>query len=104
VASENILGLDRGKTDCIFAEYSEGSEETIKLLLIRYPDEKTAEAARRSFLKSYLPEAGPDGTAQTENKKWVLARSNNNFVAIVFEAPSTERAENLFTAVRFPSM
>jgi hypothetical protein len=103
VASENILRLERGKTDCVFAEYSDGSEETIKLLLVRYPDEQQAQAARRSFFKSYLPEAGPNGTAQTENKKWVLGQSNDNFVAIVFEAPSKERAQNLFAAVRFPS-
>jgi len=103
VASENILGLGKGKTDCVFAEYSEGSEETIKLLLIRYPDEEQAQAACRSFLKSYLPEAGPDGTAQTENKKLVLGRCHKNFLAIVFEAPAKERAESLFAAVRFPS-
>jgi len=103
VASENILRLDRGKTDCVLAEYSEGSGETIKLLLIRYPDEGQARAARQSFLKSYPPEAGPDGTAQAENKKWLLGRSHRNFVAIVFEAPSKVRAENLFAAVRFPS-
>jgi hypothetical protein len=102
VASENFLSLDRGKTDCVFAEYSVGSEETIKLLLIRCPDEEQAQAARQSFLKSYLPDAGPDGTAQTENRKWVLGRSHKNFAAIVFEAPSKERAENLFAAVRFP--
>jgi hypothetical protein len=104
VASDNILGLDRGKTDCVFAEYSEGDEETTKLLLIRYPDDEQAQAARQSFLKSYLPEAGPDGTAQTENKKWVLGRGHKNFVVLVFETPSKERAERLFAAVRFPSM
>ncbi len=103
VASENILSLEREKTDCVFAEYSEGGEETIKLLLARYPDEERAQAAGRSFLKGFLPEAGPDGTAQTENKKWVLSRCHKDFVAIVFEAPSRERAENLFAAVRFPS-
>jgi hypothetical protein len=103
VASENILGLDRGKTDCVFAEYSEGSGDTAKLLLIHYLDEAQAEAARQSFLKSFLPEAGPDGIAQTESKKWVLGRRHQNIVAIVFEAPSKERAESLFAAVCFPS-
>ena len=102
VASENILSLEKGKTDCVFAEYSEGSEETIKLLLIRYPDEEQALAACQSFLKDYLSEAAPDGTAQTENKKWVLGQSHKNYVAVVFEAPSKERAEKLFAAVRFP--
>jgi hypothetical protein len=103
VATENVLHLEKGKTDCVLAEYSEGDEETIKLLLIRYPDGEQAEAAHQSFLNNYLPDAGPDGTAQTENKKWVLGRRHQNFLAVVFEAPSKERAERLFSALRFPS-
>ncbi len=103
VASENVLHLEKGKTDCVLAEYSEGGGEAIKLLLIRYPDGEQAEAACQSFLINFLPEAGPDGTARTENKEWVLGRRHRNFVAIVFESPSKERAESLFDAVRFPS-
>ncbi len=102
VASENILGLDRGKTDCVFAEYEDG-EETAKLLVVRYPDETQAEAACQSFLKSFVPDAEPDGVARGEDKKWVLCRRHLNFLAIVFEAASEERAKNLFAAVRFPA-
>lgn len=102
LASENILGLDRGKTDCVFAEYPEGSEETTKLLLIRYPDESQARAAHQFFLKAFLPDAGPAGTARTENKKWTLARQRQNFLAILFDATSEEQAEHLLSAVKFP--
>ena len=103
VASENILVLERGKTDCVFAEYKEENEETAKLLVIRYPDDSQAQAACQSFLKSYLPDAQQAGPARIENKKWVLCRRNQNFVAVVFEAASKTRAENLFAAVRFPA-
>lgn len=103
VASENILGLDRGKTDCVFAEYEEGGKETAKLLVVRYPDESQAKAALQSFVKGYLPDAAREGAARVENKKWVLGRKHQNFLAVVFEAASKERAESLFAAVRFPA-
>lgn len=103
VAGENILGLDRRKTDCVFAEYEEGRKETAKLLIIRYPDDEQAQAALQSFLKSYLLDAEPAGTAREENNKWALGRRHQNFIAVVFEAASKERAESLFAAVRFPA-
>jgi hypothetical protein len=101
ISSENILGLGKD-TDCVFAEYESSAAETAKLLVIRYRDEARAGAARESFLKSYLPEAGPGGAALTENKKWTLARANGNYLAVVFEAPSEEYAETLYSSIRLP--
>ncbi len=101
VASENILALERGKTDCVFAEYKDSKEETTKLLLIRYPDNIMAEAALQAFFQTCLPEADSSGAARDENNKWSLGRQHENFVLIVFESPSKERAESLCAAVRF---
>jgi hypothetical protein len=101
VASENILGLGKD-TDCVFAEYETGSEESGDLLIVRYQDEARARAAYKSFLKAYLPEAGPEATALTENRKWTMAQTRGNYLAVVFEAPSKEYAETLYSAVRFP--
>ncbi len=103
VSSDNILNLEPGKTDCLLAEYSTGDKETGKLLLIQYPDDVQAEAARQSFLRAFLPEAAETGTALTENKKWVLARLKKNLLSIVFEAPSKEWAENLVSIITVPS-
>lgn len=100
VASENILGLRR-ETDCIFAEYAASPTETSNLLVVRYRDEDRARAACESFLKTYLPEAGPAGAALTENRKWTMARIHGNYLAVVFEAPSKEYAESLYSAIRF---
>ena len=99
VAGDNILNLDKGKTDCVFAEYVSSEAATGKLLVIRYRDEAQARAARESFLKAYLPEAGPDGAALAENKMWALARQAGNLLIIVFEAPDVKWAEGLFSAV-----
>ncbi len=103
VASENILSLEKGKTDCVFAEYEERDEETTKLLIIRYPDESQAEASLQSFLQTCLPDADSSGKARDETNKWALVRRYENFVVIVFEAPSEERSESLFAAVGFPA-
>lgn len=105
IASENILGLDR-TTDCVFAEYDTGSDETGCLLIVRYPDSAKAEAAFRSFLAVYLPEAGTEGLARTENKKWVLALRKETALILVFEAPDADWARALVSSVstaQFPS-
>jgi len=101
LSSENILGLGKD-TDCLFAEYAASPEDTAYLLIVRYPDEARAAEARDSFLKAYLPEAGPDGAALTEHKKWTMARVHKNYLSAAFEAPSKEYAETLFSAIRFP--
>ena len=98
VASENILGLDRS-TDCVFAEYDAAAGEAGCLLIVRYPDAAKAEAARRSFLAAYLPEAGAEGLARTENKKWVLALRKEAVLVVVFEAPDPDWARTLASSV-----
>ena len=101
VASENILNLDR-QTECAFAEYTAGPDESSDFLIVRYPDEIRALAAFQSFCTAYLPEAGQTGAALTENRKWTMARNRGNYLAIVFEATSKEYAEVLHSAVRIP--
>ena len=102
IASENILGLDRS-TDCVFAEYEAGSDKPGCLLLVRYPGEERAVAARRSFLSSYAPEAGPEGLVQTENKKWVSAGLRGRCLIIIFESPSPDWARRLGSSVNIPA-
>jgi hypothetical protein len=101
VAGDNILHLDR-TTDCAFGEYGAPSGDAAYLLLIRYPDPGKAREAGKSFLSAYLPEAGPDGLGQTEDKKWVLASVQANELAVVFEAPSADWAKKLVASVKFP--
>lgn len=101
VSSENILRLDR-LTQCVFAEYGPEGAEPSCLLLIRYPDAGKAGSARQSFLASYLPNAGPEGLGQTEDKKWAAASVRNNYLTVVFEALSPEAARRLAASVKFP--
>jgi hypothetical protein len=103
IASENILGLSRN-TNCLLAEYGQGQADPVHLLVVQYPGEDQALAALQSFLRSYLPEGRETGAAQTENKKWTMAKAQENYAAIVFDAPSREEAEELLSSVQFPKV
>jgi hypothetical protein len=96
IAHQNILNLSR-KTEAVLAQYLQGKQKT-RLLLIRYPDSKEAEDAYRSFMKVYLPDVRGMDRARTEDRKWTFARQRNEFILIVFGAPTEADAEVLLKA------
>jgi hypothetical protein len=96
IAHQNILNLDR-KTEAVLAQYLRNKQKT-ELLLIRYPGLKEAQDAYRSFMKAYLPDAGGNDRAKTEDRKWTIARRKNEFVLIVFGALTEADAEVLLKA------
>ncbi len=98
IASENILNLGR-ETDCLFAAYNRENENGF-LLRIDYQDERSAKEAYGSFVRNYLPEAVDSGFAKMENGKWTKAKTENNIVLIVFEAPTVEWADKLLSEVQ----
>ena len=97
IAMENVLQLT-DETNCVFGEYGNAGENG-KLLIVEYGNDAWAEEAFDEFLRSYLPEAGDDHLHQLESGHWVIARRNERYVAIVFEAPSEERAVELLSQV-----
>jgi len=96
IAHQNILNLNR-KTEAILAQYLQDKQKT-QLLLIRYRDSKGAGDAYRSFMKGFLPDAGRKDRLRTEDGKWTFARQRNEFVLIVFGAPTEAAAEALLKA------
>lgn len=100
VASENILRLGK-TTECVFAEYGEGEESGGNLLIVAYAERGQAEDALRSFLDGYLPEGRETGIARTERGRWTAAKASERFLAVVFDAPSRERAEAILAAIRY---
>ena len=100
IASGNILHLDT-ETDCVFGEYGEETGETMKLLIVRYPDGAAAEGAYGSFIEAYMPEANESGLAQMEDGQWTLASAQTGFLSIVFDAPAEDRARRLQSEIRF---
>jgi hypothetical protein len=98
LADENILNLTP-HTDVVLAAYRR-DEGRARLLLVAYADSQTAEKALSSFLRHYLPDADPGGTALMENGRWAAALTNGQMLAIVLEADTRPLAETLLQAVR----
>lgn len=98
VSHQNILNLGKG-TDAVLAAYSlpEGKGKTF-LLLIRYLGPNRAEKAFKSFLSAYMPEAASLKTVKTENGKWTSARSHRQYILIIFDAPTQDKADGLIGA------
>ena len=96
IAHQNILNLSR-KTEAVLAQYIREKQKT-QLLLIRYPNLKQAGDAYQSFVKAFLPDAGGKDRSKTEDQKWTIARQRNEFVLIVFGAPTEDNAEGLLKA------
>jgi len=100
IASDNILNLDRS-TDCVFAEYEEKEQEPVILMIVRYPDKVAADTANASFRLGYMPEAKDTGLVEMENRLWTMVKQKENIVAIIFDAPDTARAQELFLEINF---
>lgn len=96
IAHQNILNLNR-RTEAFLAQYLREEQKT-HLLLIRYPDGKAADAAYRSFMKAYLPDAGRKDGSKTEDQRWTSARRKAEFIIIVLGASSETDAEELIQA------
>ena len=91
VSDENILLLDQ-KTEAAFGSYG-GKEKRCYLLLVRYPEEKTASRAYKSFTEVYMPDAKEPGLVQTEDLKWTAAGIKGDLLFIIFNAPSDSYAK-----------
>ncbi len=97
LANDNILLLGR-ETDCALAPYQDGDAKAY-LLLIQYPQASAADSAYSNFLQHYLPEAQQVGIAELENHTYVGIKKQQNLLAIVFEAATSEQAKNLLARV-----
>jgi hypothetical protein len=96
IAHENILNLSR-KTDAVLAQYGREKQKT-QLLLVRYPSAPEAGEAHQRFLAAYLPDAVGKDRRNTEDQRWTIARRWNEFVLVVFGAPTEREGEALFQA------
>lgn len=99
IAIENVLHLDN-ETSCVFAEYGPAGENG-KLLIVQYGNEMLAQEAFAEFRAAYMPEAEAeaDDPLRMEGGVWTMANRRAGIVAIVFEAPSEERAVELLSQI-----
>ena len=99
LSHENILRLDI-RTNALLASYSFQAEGKIFLLLIQYPSHTLAKEGLQNFVKAYMPESSSSRVIKTENGKWTAAQFYKNYVMIVFDAVSREKAEALIQATQ----
>ena len=93
VAEANILLLDQ-TTDAVLAFYGAKGNGGV-LLLVAYPDDRSASKARDSFVGAYMPDAGPSATVKTEDGKWSGVRLRDRILAVVFDGPTEAAAAAL---------
>ncbi len=86
VSDENILLLDQ-QTEAALGIYRENGGKSY-LLLVRYPEDNKASQAHQSFIQSYMPDATELGLVQTEDLKWTAVKLHQDFIIVVFNAPS----------------
>jgi len=103
IASENILGLG-DDTRCLFAEYRGDGSESVRLLVVGYPDSARADTAFDSFIQGYMPEAGESGLAQMEDDGWSVAGVHDEYLSIIFDAPTEDDARQIASAIDFDTV
>jgi hypothetical protein len=93
ISTDNILLLNQ-KTEAVLASSGEKPDKTF-LLIVRYPEARTAADAWRTFNKAYMPNPFEPGLIQTEDKKWTAVKKRGNYLIVFFEAPSAATAKNI---------
>ena len=96
ISDENILNLSP-QSEAVLAAYQWSGREAL-LLMVQYPDVKTANAANGNFFSTYLPDADPTGAARLEDGKWSAALQKDELLIIVLEADTREEALHLLTS------
>jgi hypothetical protein len=93
LSTENILNLNP-ETNAVLAEYKVDNGKYY-LLMIEYPDRKTAMTAKQQFLDSYIPEGKDTGMHKLEDGKWTAVNDNVKYLIIALETPSRESARKI---------
>jgi hypothetical protein len=99
VSHQNILHLGE-RTHALLSTYASQVEGKTFLLLIQYPSQTLANEGLQSFLKAYIPESSSSKVIRTENGRWTTAQFYKNYVMVVFDSPSKEKAEALIQATQ----
>jgi hypothetical protein len=95
LSAENILNLNKD-TEAVLARYV---PDDSYLVFISYPDDKAAGDAYRSFIDSYIPEAGDEGIYKIEDESWTAIKQKSRYLILVFDAAGRESARNMIQAI-----
>ncbi len=91
VSDKNIFYLNK-ETDAVLARYG---ESYCYLLCIKYPKTNDAKKAYDNFLSVYLPDGDGSDIYQIEDNKWLAAELLQNYIILIFDAPTEPFAKTL---------
>lgn len=98
VAERDLLNLSP-QVEGVLATYPMGKAK-VRVVVLRYPSEAEALTAWHTFGRAYLREGRQEGMVRTENRRWTAARRVGRVLAIVFDAPTRQRAEEMLRHIR----
>jgi hypothetical protein len=90
IAADNVLDLNE-RTEAVLA-VAGGKGARTYLLVVKYLDDVSADAAFRHFAQSIIPGARPDGSQEMPDKTWTAGGRRGAHVIIVFKSVSRETA------------
>lgn len=96
VASENILYLDQD-TRAILAQMK---NDKSYLLVIKYPTKEKSELALNNFKQKYMPDAVQDNLIKTENNLYTAIDHTQNYLMIIFDTKSPDKADEIFKKIK----
>ena len=103
LSQDNLLGLGMNTDGALglFRQKTPSGEpaDPMAAVLIRYPSEKEARAARDGFVEAYMPEAKESGVIKTENGRWTLVERVDRFLIGIFDAPSEQSGRERLQAL-----
>jgi len=97
IDDRNLLRIN-DSTEALLAKYTGGEKRSL-LLLVEYPDERSAQQAHGDFAKSCLPNTSDKVPVRLEDGTWTACRLSSNLLMAVFNASQPERASLLLEAV-----
>jgi len=99
VSHEDILSLGRASGAVLSKAGTKGERGV--LLVVEYPDPRTAAEAAAGFSKAYLAGAKEAGLVRTEDGTWTAAHLRGTVLAVIFHAPSDTAAREALAKIEW---
>jgi hypothetical protein len=97
ISNENILNINQN-TQGALAKY--GSNDKSVLMILKYPDEMEAFAAKEKFVSKFNTNLEKTNTVQTDDGKWCGIELVKNFFICVFSAVNEAAVQNLIAQTK----
>lgn len=98
IASYNILDVSE-TTDAVIAKYGPADKRSY-LLVIQYPDEKSAKTAFNKFITDFAPELKTKDAIKLKDNTWHTASLQGTVFGAVFNSKTKEEATSLLKSVK----